>query len=127
MSEQPTFVTDTHSLIWYLLASPRLGKAARAAFDQVAHGGARLIVPTIVIAELVYVIEKGRATLNAGEIVRRLQANSAVEIAPLTVGLVLAMEGITSIAEMHDRLIACEALARGAKLITRDEEISKSN
>ena len=39
----PAYVADTHSLIWYLTASPRLGKEAKSAFDRVAAGQARLI------------------------------------------------------------------------------------
>lgn len=124
--DQPTYVTDTHGLIWYLAASPRLGKAAKAAFDQVADGQARLIVPAIVIAELVYVGEKRHAAVDVGAILQRLQGNPSVELTPLTVEVVLAMRAMPSIPEMHDRLIACEAKMRGAKVITRDEEIRKA-
>jgi PIN domain nuclease of toxin-antitoxin system len=40
-------VTDTHSLIWYLEGSPRLGDKARAAFKACDCGAAVIYVPTI--------------------------------------------------------------------------------
>lgn len=60
MNEAPLFVTDTHSLIWYFDASPKLGVSARATFEKVVRGEANLIVPTIVIAELLFAREKRR-------------------------------------------------------------------
>jgi len=43
----PAAVTDTHSLIWYLEDSPRLGQAAGEFFDACARGENTVFVPTI--------------------------------------------------------------------------------
>ena len=48
------YVSDTHSLLWYLARDDRLGAGARTSFDQVASGDAKLVVPMITIAELVF-------------------------------------------------------------------------
>lgn len=123
MADLPVYVADTHSLIWYLYASPRLGKAAHAAFESVGRGEARLIVPAIVIAEFVYIAERGKVAVDVDVVIRKLSANPAIEISPLSVERVLAMRGLSSIPEMHDRLIASEARQRGARIITRDTVI----
>jgi PIN domain nuclease of toxin-antitoxin system len=123
MPNEITYVTDTHSLIWYLTASPRLGQAAYQAFTQVARGEAKLIVPVIVIAELIFVVESSRAQVDVDGVIQRLSANPVIEITSLTLDLALAMRTATVIAEMHDRLIVCEAQMRHAKLITHDREI----
>ncbi len=54
MADRPVYVTDTHSLLWYLHNPKRLGPAAATAFGQVAANEADLIVPVIVIAEIIY-------------------------------------------------------------------------
>lgn len=41
----PTYVTDTHSLIWYLSDAPQLSLAARRAFDEAIRNRARIVVP----------------------------------------------------------------------------------
>lgn len=123
MADAITYVTDTRALIWYLTASPRLGESARQAFGNVAEGKAKLIVPLIVIAELIFVIEHSRAQIELAQVIDLLQRNPSVEIAPLTLEIVLEMQKLTAIAEMHDRLIVCETQMRKAKLITRDRKI----
>lgn len=119
-------MTDTHSLIWYFDASPRLGQVAHTTFEQVVRGEARLIVPSIVIAELLYAQEKKRILLNIDAVLARLDENQGIEITPLSKEIVLEMRKLTAPSEMHDRLIVCEAKLRGAKLITRDAEIQNA-
>jgi PIN domain nuclease of toxin-antitoxin system len=53
-------VTDTHSLIWYLEDSPRLGAKANKAFEACDRGEIIIYVPTICLVEMVYLQEKGR-------------------------------------------------------------------
>ena len=48
------YVSDTNSLLWYLCGDDRLRAGAHTAFDQVASGDAKLVVPMITIAELVF-------------------------------------------------------------------------
>lgn len=123
MADPPAYVADTHGLIWYLYASPRLGKGALAAFEAVGRGEARLVVPAIVIAEMVYIAERGKVAIDIDWMIGKLSANPAIEIPPLSVEHVLAMRGLGAIPEMHDRLIATEARLHGAKVITKDAKI----
>lgn len=56
-----TFVTDTHALLWHIFPTPRaLGKVARAAFDETDAGRARMLIPSVVVAEMIAVVERGR-------------------------------------------------------------------
>ncbi len=54
------YVTDTHSLIWYVEDSPRLGPAARECFEACDRGESTIHVPTICLVEIIYLQEKGR-------------------------------------------------------------------
>lgn len=54
MNDNGYYVTDTHSLLWYLYDVPRLGANARAAFDAINTGEATLLIPVIVLAENVF-------------------------------------------------------------------------
>ena len=56
----PDYVTDTHSLIWYLEDSPRHGSAARKCFVDCDRGETIIHVPTICLVEIIYLQEKGR-------------------------------------------------------------------
>jgi len=122
------YIADTHSLVWYFYAPKRLPPAAAGAFAAIASGQARLIVPVIVLAELIWIAQKGRIiNIDIYDVIRRLQASFQVEIRPLEFSRVLDLRRYTAVTEMHDRLIVAEAAAQGASLITSDEKITAAS
>ncbi len=56
-----THVADTHALVWFFEGNPRLSQAARAAIQDPT---ARLVIPTIVLAEITYLHARGRFALD---------------------------------------------------------------
>ena len=127
MADRPVYVTDTHSLLWYLHNPKHLSPAAATAFGQVAANEADLIVPVIVIAEIIYVLQAGKVTVDFESVLTRLQASPNVAIAPLTLEHALALRTLTAVPEMHDRMVVAEAHLRNAALITRDQTITASS
>lgn len=55
----PVYVADTHALLWHLANSPSLAHNAKIAFNQAKMGQAAVIVPAIVLAELIWIVQKG--------------------------------------------------------------------
>ena len=122
----PTYVADTHSLIWYLMDSPRLSLVANRCFKLIEKGKARLLIPAIVMAEIIYIVEKGKVKANLDDLVDRIREAENFELSPLGIDQLLCLKDEKSIQEMHDRLIVCEALVNGATLITKDKEIKEA-
>jgi PIN domain nuclease of toxin-antitoxin system len=58
-------VADTHAALWYLFADSRLSDTARAAFDQAANARHKIALSVISLAEVVYLVEKGRLPASA--------------------------------------------------------------
>jgi PIN domain nuclease of toxin-antitoxin system len=56
------YVTDTYTLVWYFTDDLRLSKKVLEAFEQTTDEGI-IIVPSIVLAEIIFVSKKGRITL----------------------------------------------------------------
>jgi PIN domain nuclease of toxin-antitoxin system len=52
-----TDVVDTHALVWFLEKNPRLSTAARNALRDPS---AKIVVPTIVLAEIHFLHARGR-------------------------------------------------------------------
>lgn len=119
-------MTDTHSLLWYFARPKQLGPDAVEAFAQVAAGTSRLIVPVIVLAELIMLVEHKPASANFDHILKTLKANPNVEIVDLAFGRVLDLRKLTSISDIHDRFIVAESIARQAALVTNDRAITAS-
>ncbi len=120
------YVTDTHSLLWYFTRPTKLGQGAAMAFSQVTAGDANLIVPMIVVAELIFVIQNRSVTADFDPIVNHLLASPNVNVVDLTLARTLDLRTLIAIPEMHDRLIVAEAIARSLPLITRDQTITAS-
>lgn len=121
-----TYVADTHALIFYPSEPARLGSRARKAFAEAVRGEAEIVLPVIIFAELIFAVERGRVKLDVASVVRQVKDTSFFQVAPLTLEHLLAIRTMTAIVELHDRIIAAEALARQGGLITRDANVRKS-
>jgi len=119
--ELPTYVADTHALFWYLENPDRLSLAADAVFRLAAAGGALIVVPAIVVAELYYLTAKVGPPILPSDLISRINASREFAFSELGRDQLEAMEGITGVTEMHDRLIAAEAVVRQAPVISRDK------
>ena len=119
------YVTDTHSLVWYFTDDQHLSKKALKSFESTVKEG-QIIVPTVVLAEILFIAKKGRTSLSFTATVNKIGALANFEIAPLDLDVLKIAESIDASLEMHDKLIVATAIRYDACLITRDEQITKS-
>lgn len=122
-------VSDTHALVWYLNNSPRLSLAASLAFEQAQKSGELIFVPSIVIVELRYLVEKRTFSEADYQTILAAITNpaTALVIAPLDLAVANALAQIPRnvVSDMPDRIIAATAQAFGLPLVTRDTELRK--
>jgi len=121
------YVTDTHSLFWYLTANPRLGTEAQVVFQRAEQGQDLLYIPSIVIAELYYLNAKFGCPLNFASEFQSLRRAAQFHFVDFRAEDVLDFDVLATIPEMHDRIIAGVAYALGAPLLTRDPTITGSH
>jgi len=121
-----TFVADTHTLFWYLSHPDRLSIAANAVFRLANTGNAMIIVPAIVVAELYFLYVKLSQPRSPGDILDALAEIGGVYVSDLGRAQLERLDVVTDVPEMHDRLIAAEAMALDAPIVTRDEILRKS-
>jgi PIN domain nuclease of toxin-antitoxin system len=119
------FVPDTHSLVWYFTDDPRLSGRALKSFESTVKEG-QIIVPAVVLAEIMFIAQKGRVNLSFTKTIARIEAMDNFEIAPLDLEVLRMADSIEAPLEMHDKLIVATALCYDSSLITRDEQIAKS-
>ncbi|MEW6208455.1 MAG: PIN domain-containing protein [Acidobacteriota bacterium] len=121
-------LTDTHALLWYMNNSSRLSATARAATAEQTHNF--IYVPSIILVELRYLIEKGTISDSDYQtILTALKDDSTVlTIAPLGLREAESLSLIprATVPDMPDRIIAATALAMGLPLVMRDSHIRVS-
>ena len=120
---------DTHVWLWWLLGSERLARRERQALDRLASR-AELCLAAVSLWEAQMLYARGRLVLDRpfDVWIREAAAAAVIEIAPLDVEIVIALNGLP--ASFHgdpaDRLIVATARAHRIPLATYDRVIRKS-
>ena len=116
----PSLLLDTHVLAWWLLDSPRLGVAARAAIADPDH---QVLVSTVSVWEMAQKHGRGRWP-EVGPGLATIEADLArlgFRVLPLTLAHALAAVGLDwAHRDPFDRMLAAQALAERATLVTAD-------
>ena len=122
-----TGVADTHAALWHLFDDARLSAAAGAFINQAAATRGKIAISTISLAEVVYLIEKGRLPSSAYDELTQALADSehVFTEAVFTAAIVQAMRQVprAEVPDMPDRIVAATALYFDAPVISRDRRI----
>jgi PIN domain nuclease of toxin-antitoxin system len=114
---------DTHAALWYFENDRRLTAAAAAALD----GAQCILLPSMCLVEISYLVEKGR--LHEAVLPRLLaeldHPATTLQLAPLDLGVVLALQDISrsAVPDLPDRVIAATAWHHCVPLVTCDVRI----
>lgn len=122
----PAYIVDTHSFYWYLQSPDRLSVAADAIFRLVEAEKAQLIIPAIVIAEIYYLTRKKGQPLLPSKLLEDIYQAPGFYLSELGRPQLQKIE-VLDIPEMHDRLIAAEALVHEAPVMTKDPVLQTLN
>lgn len=123
------YVVDTHALIWFLEGNSRLGTNAKTIL---ADSASQLILPAIALAEAVWIVERARTSIpSVTVLLNTVNADPRIAIYPVDKAVIEQSISLTSITEMHDRLIVATAIVlenKGEKiaLLTCDRNIIAS-
>ena len=112
---------DTHALLWFLTNDKRLSPKTKTRLEQAD----KVFIPTIVLLELLYLLQKKRKVKSFPKILTRLKNGNQFVIVSLDTAVVEKVFDIPENLEMHDRIILATAKLLGITIITKDKTISK--
>lgn len=120
-------VADTHTALWHLFSDRRLSDTASRFIQQSAEKRQKIAVSSITLAEIVYLVEKGRLPAEAYDLLCRALADpeNVLTEAALTSSVVESMRRVSrnQVPDLADRIIAGTALFFGVPAISRDRRI----
>ena len=124
-----TILLDTHVWIWWLLGSDQLPEKERDGLDVLAsRGGLRLAAVSLWEAQMLHAKRRLTLTRPFDIWIRDAAAANVVEVVPLDVEVVIALDGLP--ASFHDdpadRLIVSTSRAHKLPLATHDTGIRRS-
>ncbi|MBU7045237.1 MAG: PIN domain-containing protein [Theionarchaea archaeon] len=118
------YVTDTHAFLWYIHGT--LPEGVDSIFKSAEKGESTLFIPTIVLAECLYLVENGKIDLDFNELLKRIEMGRNFIPTSFNFQLMQILPGI-GVSELHDRIIVATAKILNAKLITKDREIKRAD
>ena len=121
------YVTDTHSLIWYMIDDPGLSVKARKVFEEVDTGKNYMFIPCIIFFELLYLVEKKKLTVDFENFIRMVSSSRNYKVEPLCLPIIEKSKIIPreEVKDPWDRLIAATSMHLSFPLVTRDESLRK--
>jgi len=117
------FVTDPHPLVWHILGE--LPKRIDEIFKLAEAGKSSIFIPTIILAECLYLVEEGKIELDFDDLLRRLELSSNFVPASFNFQVMKFLPEI-NLRELHDRIIIATAKTLNAQFITKDRGIRES-
>jgi PIN domain nuclease of toxin-antitoxin system len=124
-------VADTHAALWYLLKNPRLSATARTFMDDSGTAGHDIVLSAISLAEIVYLVEKGKLPVSAYHELRKAlnDPDFVLQEVAFSGEIVEFMRQVprVDIPDMPDRIVAATALYFGVPVVSRDGRIRASN
>lgn len=111
---------DSHALLWYLSKNPKLSTKAGNVLDKAS----RIIVSTIVLLELLYILQKFGQERKFKNLLNSLEHEKYL-VYPVDLALVRDCAKLPKRLEMHDRLIVTTAKIFNVSLITKDKQIAE--
>ncbi len=121
------YVTDTHSIVWYMTDNPNLSIEARRAFSKADSGEDYIFIPCIVFFELLYLTEKKKIAIDFDSFVEMVSSSKNYRIEPLCLPIIKKSKAISKgrVSDPWDRLIAATSIHLGFPLISRDKSLQK--
>lgn len=123
------YVTDTQCLLWHLKRDRRLPRGARSIFEAADKGHAQVLVPSMVLVESVFLLQRQRVAQAVVDKLLQLpeDADASFCVIPLDLSVARASAefGPAAVPELADRVIAATARALNLPLLTVDHEIAE--
>jgi predicted nucleic acid-binding protein len=124
--EPRIYVADTHSILWFIAEDTRISSTARNLFVRAERSEIEILVPTIVLAELLYICEKAKSPLGLKDVLARILESTGFTVVPFDFEVFQEMLGMQKELDIHDRIIAATSLAYDAVIISKDEELREA-
>ena len=117
------YIADTHILAKYLAGI--LPNRLELVFKESEKGIHIIFIPTIVLAEIFYLIKRKKISLDFEQTISKIEVSKNFIIVPFNIDVLKLFSNIKEY-EIHDKIIIATTKYLNGILITQDKEIINS-
>ncbi|MCX7925227.1 MAG: PIN domain-containing protein [Fimbriimonadales bacterium] len=120
------YIPDTHALVWFLDGDPQISQSA---IQALSDASARVVIPTIVIAEIHFLFTRQRIQTDVKRVMQYIAHTPNATTYPLDE---LVVENLPTQLRIHDAIIVAtgivfrDILNEPTTLVTQDARITSS-
>ncbi len=100
-----TYLVDTHVLAWFISIDKRLSKLVEQILSQAESGEVQILVPTLVLAELMHIAERGKVKVTVGELLQKINQGDGFMIVAFDFPIFKSMLDLPKELDIRDRII----------------------
>jgi PIN domain nuclease of toxin-antitoxin system len=104
-----TYLVDTHALAWFITEDKRLSSLVEKLLNKAQEGEVQILVPTLVLAELTHIAEKGKVKVSVEEILKQINQGDGFTVVAFDFPVFQTMLTLPKEWDIHDRVIAATA------------------
>ena len=104
-----TYLVDTHALAWFIAEDKRLSSLVESLLNQAQEGEIQILIPTLVLAELMHIAEKGKVKVTVEQILEQINQGDGFTVVAFDFPVFQAMLTLPKEWDIHDRVIAATA------------------
>jgi len=119
------YVADSHAFLWYLVDSPKLSPKAKKLFNLCDSGKITIIISAVVLLECIDILDKKKVDLKFEKVISKITQASNFIFSEINLSLILEVQKIKDLKDLHDRVIVATAKTFDASLISKDQTIKK--
>ena len=120
-------LVDTHALVWQFTDPSSLSATVASILDEAEQAKGRILVPSIVLVELVYLAERGRVPEKAMSRTFDLLGlpRGTYRSVPLNIEIARTLGRVDRniVPDMPDRIIAATSMALDVPVLTKDSRL----
>lgn len=126
-NQMDSYLVDTHALAWFIAEDKRLSSLVESLLNQAQEGEVQILIPTLVLAELTHIAERGKLKVTIEEVLQRINQGDGFIVVAFDFPVLQMMLTLPKEWDIHDRIIAATASYYQTILITRDEMLRASS
>lgn len=111
LNPMDSYLVDTHALAWFIAEDKRLSSLVENLLNQAQEGEVQILIPTLVLAELTHIAERGRLKVTIVDVLQRINQGDGFVVVAFDFPVLQAMLTLPQEWDIHPATKSIKSLS----------------